>query len=170
VLAGRLFHARPPRRVGPDGARAARVRLLVEQVAQDTGLRISDARRAVDSVIATVQKALKKGEDVSLTGFGKFSVVKRAARKGVNPRTREPVRIRASKAAKFTPVAGLKGDRSRAPAQVARVRTSRCTPWWRERTYRRTLGFARYDLALQAAGAGLGLRRGWHRVSAGSRR
>jgi DNA-binding protein HU-beta len=81
---------------------------LVEQVANDTGLRTADARRAVDSVIATVQKSLKRGEDVSLTGFGRFSVVKRAARKGVNPQTREPIRIRASKAAKFTPGAGLK--------------------------------------------------------------
>jgi DNA-binding protein HU-beta len=81
---------------------------LVEQVANDTGLRTADARRAVDSVIATVQKSLKRGEDVSLTGFGRFSVVKRAARTGVNPQTREPIRIRASKAAKFTPGAGLK--------------------------------------------------------------
>jgi DNA-binding protein HU-beta len=81
---------------------------LVEQVAQDTGLSRSDARRALESVIATVQKALKKGEDVRLTGFGRFSVVKRAARTGANPQTGEPIRIRASKAAKFTPGAGLK--------------------------------------------------------------
>ena len=81
---------------------------LVEQVANDTGLSRSDARRAVDSVIATVQTSLKKGEDVSLTGFGKFSVVKRPARKGFNPQTREPLRIRAGKAARFTPGAGLK--------------------------------------------------------------
>jgi DNA-binding protein HU-beta len=81
---------------------------LVEQVAHDTGLSKSDARRALESVITTVQTALKKGEDVSLTGFGKFSVVKRAARKGANPQTGEPIRIRASKAAKFTPGAALK--------------------------------------------------------------
>jgi DNA-binding protein HU-beta len=81
---------------------------LVEQVAKDTGLSRSDARRAVESVIATVQKALKKGEDVSLTGFGRFSVVKRAARTGRNPRTGEPLHIRAGKAARFTPGAGLK--------------------------------------------------------------
>jgi DNA-binding protein HU-beta len=81
---------------------------LVEQVAKDTGLNRADARRAVESVIATVQAALKRGEDVSLTGFGRFSVVKRAARKGVNPRTGEPLRIRAGKAARFTPGTGLK--------------------------------------------------------------
>jgi DNA-binding protein HU-beta len=81
---------------------------LVEAVAKDSGLTQADARKAVDSVINTVQKSLKKGEDVSVTGFGKFSVVKRAARKGVNPRTGEPVKIRASKAPKFTPGATLK--------------------------------------------------------------
>jgi DNA-binding protein HU-beta len=81
---------------------------LAEQVAKDTGLSRADARRAVDSVIATVQASLKKGEDVRLTGFGRFSVVKRAARKGINPRTREPLRIRAAKAAKFTPGTALK--------------------------------------------------------------
>jgi DNA-binding protein HU-beta len=81
---------------------------LVEYVSKDAGLSKADARRAVDSVMGAVQAALKKGEDVSLTGFGRFSVVKRAARKGVNPRTGEPLRIRAGKAAKFTPGAGLK--------------------------------------------------------------
>jgi nucleoid DNA-binding protein len=81
---------------------------LVEQVANDTGLSKSDARRAIDSVIATVQRSLRKGEDVSLTGFGKFSVVKRPARMGRNPQTGEPLRIRAGKAARFTPGAGLK--------------------------------------------------------------
>jgi DNA-binding protein HU-beta len=81
---------------------------LVEQVAKDTGLSAADARRAVDSVLAAVQASLKRGEDVSLIGFGRFSVVKRAARKGRNPRTGEPLRIRAGKAARFTPGAGLK--------------------------------------------------------------
>jgi DNA-binding protein HU-beta len=81
---------------------------LVEQVAKDTGLGRADARRAVESVIATVQASLKRGEDVRLTGFGRFSVVKRAARRGRNPRTGEPLRIRAGRAARFTPGAGLK--------------------------------------------------------------
>src|SRR6187551_357909 len=74
---------------------------LAKQVAKDTGLSSKDARRAVDSVMATVQKTLKKGEDVRLTGFGRFSVVKRAARKGTHPRTGAPLRIRAGKAARF---------------------------------------------------------------------
>jgi DNA-binding protein HU-beta len=81
---------------------------LAEAVAKDTGLTNTDARKAIDAVITNVQKTLKKGDDVALTGFGKFSVVKRAARKGVNPRTGEAVKIKAGKAPKFTAGAGLK--------------------------------------------------------------
>jgi DNA-binding protein HU-beta len=81
---------------------------LVDAVASDSGLSKADSARAIDSVIAAVTKSLKKGDDVSITGFGKFSVVKRAARQGVNPRTGERVKIKASKAPKFTAGAGLK--------------------------------------------------------------
>ena len=81
---------------------------LVDAVAADSDLSKADAGRAVESVLATVTKTLKKGDEVSITGFGKFSVVKRAARQGVNPRTGEKVKIKASKAPKFTPGAGLK--------------------------------------------------------------
>ncbi|MGO8907507.1 MAG: HU family DNA-binding protein [Solirubrobacteraceae bacterium] len=81
---------------------------LIDAIAKDTGLAKADAARALDSFEGTVGKTLKKGEDVIITGFGKFSVVKRAARKGVNPRTGEPVKIKASKAPKFSPGATLK--------------------------------------------------------------
>lgn len=81
---------------------------LVDAVASDSGLSKADSARAIESVLGTVTKSLKKGEEVSITGFGKFSVVKRAARQGVNPRTGERVKIKASKAPKFTAGAGLK--------------------------------------------------------------
>jgi len=81
---------------------------LVEAIAKDSGLSNADARKAVDSLITTVEKTLKKGDDISLTGFGKFSVVKRNARTGRNPQTGEAVKIKASKAPKFTPGAALK--------------------------------------------------------------
>jgi DNA-binding protein HU-beta len=81
---------------------------LIEAVAKETGLTKVDAGKAVESVISTVGKTLKKGDDVAITGFGKFSVVKRAARTGVNPRTGEKVKIRASKAPKFSAGATLK--------------------------------------------------------------
>jgi DNA-binding protein HU-beta len=81
---------------------------LIEAVASDSGLSKTDSARAIESLVDTVTKALKKGDEVSITGFGKFSVVKRAARAGVNPRTGERVKIKASKAPKFSAGATLK--------------------------------------------------------------
>jgi len=81
---------------------------LVEAVAKDSGLSNGDARKAVEAFLGTVEKTLKKGDEVAITGFGKFSVVKRGARTGRNPQTGEAVKIKASKAPKFTAGAGLK--------------------------------------------------------------
>jgi DNA-binding protein HU-beta len=81
---------------------------LVEAIAKDSGLTNADARKAVESFITTVEKTLKKGDEVALTGFGKFSVAKRSARTGRNPQTGETVKIKASKAPKFSAGAGLK--------------------------------------------------------------
>ncbi|HSZ06057.1 MAG TPA: HU family DNA-binding protein [Solirubrobacteraceae bacterium] len=81
---------------------------LIDEIAKDAGLTKADASRAVDSLLDTVTRTLKKGEEVAITGFGKFSVVKRAARQGVNPRTGERVKIKASKAPKFSAGAALK--------------------------------------------------------------
>lgn len=81
---------------------------LVEAVSADSGLSKADAARAIESFVGTVGKTLKKGDEVVITGFGKFSVVKRAARQGVNPRTGERVKIKASKAPKFSAGATLK--------------------------------------------------------------
>jgi DNA-binding protein HU-beta len=81
---------------------------LVEAIHKDIGLSKADSARAIDSFLGTVTKALKKGDEVILTGFGKFSVVKRAARQGVNPQTGEKVKIKASKAPKFSAGATLK--------------------------------------------------------------
>jgi DNA-binding protein HU-beta len=81
---------------------------LIEAVASDSGLTRSDSARAVESVLATVTKTLKRGDEVNITGFGKFSVVRRAARQGVNPRTGERLKIKASKAPKFSAGASLK--------------------------------------------------------------
>jgi DNA-binding protein HU-beta len=81
---------------------------LIEAVAADTGLTKVDSALVLESVLGTVSNTLKKGDDVIITGFGKFSVVKRAARQGVNPRTGERVKIKASKAPKFSAGATLK--------------------------------------------------------------
>ncbi|HMJ33373.1 MAG TPA: HU family DNA-binding protein [Baekduia sp.] len=81
---------------------------LIEAVAKDTGLTNADARKAVESLIATVGKTLKKGDEVAITGFGKFSVAKRGARTGRNPQTGATIKIKASKSPKFTAGATLK--------------------------------------------------------------
>jgi len=59
---------------------------LVDAIAKDSGLTRADSSRALDSLLTTVSKTLKKGDEVAITGFGKFSVVKRGARTGRTPR------------------------------------------------------------------------------------
>ncbi|HHN64911.1 MAG TPA: HU family DNA-binding protein [Nitrospirae bacterium] len=81
---------------------------LVDKISSDTGLSKADAQRALDSMIDNIKKALKKNQKVTLVGFGTFSVSKRKARKGRNPRTGEEIKIPASKVPKFTPGKGLK--------------------------------------------------------------
>jgi DNA-binding protein HU-beta len=66
------------------------------------------AQEAVDCVFSTITKSLKKGEDVAIVGFGSFKVVKRKARKGRNPNTGESIKIKATKAPKFTAGKALK--------------------------------------------------------------
>ncbi|MBT8366229.1 MAG: HU family DNA-binding protein [Deltaproteobacteria bacterium] len=67
-----------------------------------------EAQAAVDCVLSSISSALKKGDTVSLVGFGSFKVVKRKARKGRNPQTGEEIDIKASNAPKFTPAQALK--------------------------------------------------------------
>ena len=74
---------------------------LVASVASDTGLSKADAAKAVDSVFETISEALSNGSDVRLVGFGTFSVVERSAYEGHNPRTRESIRIPASRQPRF---------------------------------------------------------------------
>ncbi|MBS3743771.1 MAG: HU family DNA-binding protein [Wenzhouxiangellaceae bacterium] len=74
---------------------------LTEAIANDAGLTKADAGRALDAMIDSVSKALKKGDTVSLIGFGTFSVKKRAARTGRNPATGETIKIKASKTPSF---------------------------------------------------------------------
>jgi DNA-binding protein HU-beta len=75
---------------------------LIEKMAKDAGVAKSVAGKSLDSFIEGVTKSLKKGNKVSLVGFGTFAVSKRKARKGRNPRTGETITIKASKVPKFT--------------------------------------------------------------------
>jgi DNA-binding protein HU-beta len=81
---------------------------LVGAVADAAGLSKADAAKAVDAVFDGIGKSLKKGTEVRLVGFGTFSVSKRAASEGRNPRTGETIKIAASKQAKFKAGKGLK--------------------------------------------------------------
>ena len=69
---------------------------LIDAVAGSANLSKADASRAVDAVVDAIGKALKKGQQVSVVGFGTFSVKHRAARAGRNPRTGETIKIAAS--------------------------------------------------------------------------
>ena len=81
---------------------------LIEAIADDAGLSKIDAGHALDSLLGTVEQTLRRGEEVSITGFGKFSVAHRAARMGRNPQTGDTMRIKASKTPKFSAGASLK--------------------------------------------------------------
>ena len=81
---------------------------LVAMVADNSGLTKADAAKAVDGVFDAITDALKKNDDVRIVGFGTFSVAKRKATTGRNPRTGETIQIAASKQPKFKAGKGLK--------------------------------------------------------------
>ena len=81
---------------------------FVAQVADAAELSKADSARAVDAFIEVVKQALKKGDDVTLVGFGTFSVRKRAARQGRNPQTGDTIKIKASKNPAFKAGKALK--------------------------------------------------------------
>ena len=80
---------------------------LINEVAKATCSK-AEAGKAIDAFLGAVKKALKKGDTVSLIGFGTFSVAKRSARKGRNPQTGEPLKIAAKKVPKFKAGKALK--------------------------------------------------------------
>jgi DNA-binding protein HU-beta len=81
---------------------------LIDAVADSADISKAAATRALDGVIAGITNALQKGESVTLVGFGTFSVRKRNARTGRNPRTGELIKIKASKAPGFKAGKALK--------------------------------------------------------------
>ena len=81
---------------------------LIEAIAKQADLSKATAGRALDAAVKAIKSSLKKGGTVSLVGFGTFSVSKRAARKGRNPRTGAEIKIKAAKVPKFKPGKALK--------------------------------------------------------------
>jgi DNA-binding protein HU-beta len=74
---------------------------LIDAVASETDLSKTDATRATDAVLDSIVAALGKGDQVTLVGFGTFSVRERAARTGRNPQTGATIQIKASKSPGF---------------------------------------------------------------------
>lgn len=74
---------------------------LVAKIADDAGITKTQANATLDSFVDAVTKTLKKGDKVTLVGFGTFLVSKRAARNGRNPQTGAVIKIKAKKVAKF---------------------------------------------------------------------
>jgi DNA-binding protein HU-beta len=81
---------------------------LIEKVASGSGLSKADAGRALNTIIGSITSALKKGQNVTLVGFGTFKISKRKARKGRNPRTGEVITIKAAKVPRFSAGKSLK--------------------------------------------------------------
>ena len=81
---------------------------LIAAVAEKSGLDKKQAEKAILAFAETVGEALKEGDKVQLIGFGSFEVKNRAARTGVNPQTKEPVEIPASRSPVFKPGKALK--------------------------------------------------------------
>jgi DNA-binding protein HU-beta len=81
---------------------------LIEHIAKHADISKAAATRALESTIGAVKTTLKKGGSVSLVGFGTFTVGKRAARSGRNPRTGVAIKIKAAKVPKFRPGKALK--------------------------------------------------------------
>lgn len=74
---------------------------FINAVAEKSGLSKVDAKKAVEAFVETVSSELKEGGKVALLGFGSFSIAEKSARKGVNPKTKQPIEIPARKSVKF---------------------------------------------------------------------
>ena len=74
---------------------------FINAVAEKSGLSKVDAKKAVEAFVETVSSELKEGGKMALLGFGSFSVAEKSARKGVNPKTKQPIEIPARKSVKF---------------------------------------------------------------------
>jgi DNA-binding protein HU-beta len=81
---------------------------LVDAIAARTGLTRKQSTDAIDAALGAVEDVLGRGGEVSLAGFGKFTVAERAARQGVHPRTGEQMQIPATRVPKFTSGSSLK--------------------------------------------------------------
>ncbi|MEW6731393.1 MAG: HU family DNA-binding protein [Acidobacteriota bacterium] len=81
---------------------------LIERVSQDAEISKAQADRAINAVLSGITDSLRRGGHVTLVGFGSFKIAARRARAGLNPRTKEPIKIPAKKAVRFSAGAKLR--------------------------------------------------------------
>lgn len=81
---------------------------LTKMVAEQTGLKTAEAGKAVDAVVSNITSSLRKGDQVAIAGFGTFVAKTRPPREGLNPATKEKIKIPARTSAAFKPAATLK--------------------------------------------------------------
>lgn len=82
---------------------------LIDAIAAESGLTKADAKKALDGFVSATSKSLKKGDKISLVGFGTFNISKRSARTGRNPQTGKEIKIAAKNVVKFKAGAELAG-------------------------------------------------------------
>lgn len=75
---------------------------LIERIADEAGMTKTEAQKHFEAFTGTVTETLKEGEEIQITGFGKFEARERAAREGVNPQTKEKMQISAKKVPSFS--------------------------------------------------------------------
>jgi DNA-binding protein HU-beta len=98
---GQICHRAFPKTLG--GNLKMNKAQLVEQLASEMNITKADCERVLDSTLETIKKAVKKGDDVTLVGFGTFTRAKRKARMGRNPQTGEALKVPACTVPKFRP-------------------------------------------------------------------
>ncbi len=81
---------------------------LVQRISEKAGISKKEANEALSATTSTISDTLKKGDGISIVGFGSFTATQRAARTGRNPQTGETIQIAASKSVRFKPGKSLK--------------------------------------------------------------
>ena len=76
---------------------------LIDKIAAGAGLTKVDAKKALEATVEAIKGALVAGDKVQLVGFGTFAISKKPAREGINPATKQKIKIAAKKVAKFKP-------------------------------------------------------------------
>ena len=98
---------------------------IADQIASQQGLTKAAAKQAVETVVAAIVNAAAQGEEVSLSGFGKFKVTSRSERQGRNPATGAAIKIAASKKLSFTPAKAVKDALNRVPEPASKKTAAR---------------------------------------------